>query len=261
MFDRRDYPRACEKFALSRKLDPKVGTMMNLAICYERAGRLASAFAELAEAGSMAGREGRANVVQDAGARARALLARLPRLRLRVDSSVGDVTIDGESLAREGWIAEIPVDPGPHDVGASRAGYRTVVERATATEGEVTEVRLGPLDPLEHEPRATEPVTPRPALKDTSRRTTALAVGATGAGIALVGGAFGLAAIVRRGDAEDACRGGDCHAGETMNRQARTLAWTANVTLATGLIAVAVGIVLYVTSPRSTARAATAFVF
>lgn len=165
-----------------------------------------------------------------------------------------------DSTDYRGKLQQLERDDAAH-VAKLLAYLDSFKEGSGTTEGEVTEVRLGPLDPLEHEPRATEPVTPRPALKDTSRRTTALAVGATGAGIALVGGAFGLAAIVRRGDAEDACRGGDCHAGETMNRQARTLAWTANVTLATGLIAVAVGIVLYVTSPRSTARAATAFVF
>src|SRR5262245_49057221 len=49
-----DYDKACEKFLASERLDPAVGTLMNLAECSKRAGRTATAWAYLREAAALA---------------------------------------------------------------------------------------------------------------------------------------------------------------------------------------------------------------
>src|SRR5437899_11188432 len=49
---------ACPKFADSQKLDPKSSTLLNLANCYEKAGRSATAWATYREAAALAKNEG-----------------------------------------------------------------------------------------------------------------------------------------------------------------------------------------------------------
>src|SRR5262249_32964060 len=48
------YAQACEKFSASQKLDPAVGTLLNLGLCYEKIGRTAAAWATYHEASAAA---------------------------------------------------------------------------------------------------------------------------------------------------------------------------------------------------------------
>src|SRR5262245_29076470 len=77
---KRLYEEACAKFEESQRLAPASGTLLNLADCYERLGRTASAWATFRAAAAEARARGKAARDEEARARAAALEPRLSKL-------------------------------------------------------------------------------------------------------------------------------------------------------------------------------------
>src|SRR5258708_3206139 len=113
--DAGDAAAACPKLARSYRLDPGIGVLLPLALCYERAGRTASAWTRSREAADLARRGGTPQLDELAHRRAVALEPVLSMLTIRVKRIEGlQVSLDGETLARDAWDLPVPVDPGRH---------------------------------------------------------------------------------------------------------------------------------------------------
>ncbi len=120
------FAEACPKFQESYKLDPGLGTLLNLATCHESEGKLASAWAEFSEASSQAKRQGdndRAQLAQD---HVKALEPKLAHVSIGVSPAAVVpglvIKFDSRELAQAAWGLQIPVDAGKHVVEASAPG-------------------------------------------------------------------------------------------------------------------------------------------
>ena len=100
--------------------------MLNVALCHEKEGRTATAWAEFTEALGIAKRDDRAQRVELAEAHIAALEPMLSRLIIEVPptSDLADLEIrrDGGLLRRAAWGTGMPVDPGEHQIEASSLG-------------------------------------------------------------------------------------------------------------------------------------------
>lgn len=134
---------ACPKFEAARNIDPtKIGLLLQLASCYEAAGKVASARAgyEQAEAAAILAKDRRAT---DAHKKSATLAPRVPKLLVTVAAEARElrdlvIELDGHPTTATMWGVLVPVDPGTHVVTASASdkkrwsGSVDVAEGATA---------------------------------------------------------------------------------------------------------------------------------
>src|SRR5262249_37181205 len=111
LFKAGNFAQACAAFERSQKLEAAFGTLYNLAGCYVRIGKLASAWAafrDLAQRDSNAGRR------SDAGLQAEQLERRLPRLAMRITHKPKGlvVKLDGVDVTELVGASTAPVDLG-----------------------------------------------------------------------------------------------------------------------------------------------------
>lgn len=269
-------PEACRKLEESHRLDPLPGTVLNLAVCHEKEGLLASAFAEFRQARALAERDGRADRVALADERLQAIEPRLSRLVVTVAPEVDlpelRITRDGSVVGRAAWGTRMPVDPGEHVIEASAPGKKPW--RATVTvgrEGDVQSAVVGPLvDDVPREPVPSPAIASAPA-RDASAREEPVAestglstrrkIALASAGLGVVGlglgSYFGLRAIQKHGDPERTCTTTPCSSTSvSLNDDAKLSADLATVSFAVGLAALGGAAFLWFgdTPARSTAH-------
>jgi hypothetical protein len=251
------YSEACPKFEASQQLDPGLGTELNLAECYEKVGKSASAWAEYKEAIPMARAAG-SKLRQDlAEERARALESRLSTLTIRAlggeDSVALEIRRDGVRVLPAEFGSAIPVDPGPHTVEASAPGKKKWTSTYQVSDAMKVAVDVPQLDaesapPMGAPPRASTPAPTPPTSQASTQRTAAIVVGAAGVvglGLATV---FGLRAKSNWNDSKAHCTsypyGCDAR-GLDLHSSASSQATVSTVSFIAGGAALAVGAVLW----------------
>lgn len=126
--ERGDYAKACPLLARSQELDPAGGTLLNLALCRERAGQLTAALDDWRQAAARAHADGRADREREALVHVADLEARVPHvsLVLAVDAPGSlQISVDGNVVATPTLSAPtaLRLDPGPHTLRVELAGH------------------------------------------------------------------------------------------------------------------------------------------
>ncbi|WP_437650582.1 hypothetical protein [Sorangium sp. So ce362] len=181
------FAEACPRLEESQRLEPSLGTKLNVAFCHERLGDVATAWVGFQEASTTARTEGDAAREAFARSRIEAIAPRVPWLRVRV--SVGDagadplaILLDGAALDPVAWDKELPVDPGEHVVAAARRGevfWQTTVTLRESERADVAVPAAAPAEPV-HAPAAVSRPEQRPAAPREERSARAAAPGAAG---------------------------------------------------------------------------------
>jgi len=253
------FAEACPKFEGSNKASWAPGTTINLADCYEKIGKLASAWAKFMECEphfrNRTPPDERADIAKQ---RADALYPKLSRVNIEVpaESKVAGLVIkrDGEAVDETQWGTGLPVDPGKHVIEVSAPGKEPWQWEAEVGAGGATVAVKVPV--LKDAAVVAAPDSGMPL-----QRKIAIGVGAAGiVGLAL-GGVFGGLTLGKVGDADKSCtRGADgafaCDAaGVKLRDEAKGMATLSTVGLIAGGVLAAGGVVLWLTAPSASSPA------
>jgi hypothetical protein len=275
-----DYAEACPKLEASLKLQDALGTLLNLGLCYEHQGKLASAwsrFLEVSAKARAAGQNERARIGRE---RAAALAPKLSNLAVDVPQASRadglDVRRDGVVVGPAEWGAAIPADAGEHTIEASAPGRKpwsqTVTVRDGAATARVTVPELSAWEPQPGPtntaaPAAASPASPAEQLVSTDvsadvrpgggggLKVVALAAGGVGLAGLGVGAAFGLLSLSKHNEAEQHC---PTSRGRTCQTQADAALWNdatsfgnvSTIAFVVGGVGLAAGVVFWLAAPK-----------
>ncbi len=138
---------ACPRLAESQRLEPGGGTLLNLALCWEKAGRLGRAAQTFAAAEKQAIADGREDRRSFAVEHLGLLLARAPKAIIVGDIlPKGAVRVDGELVPISQLGEPRPLDPGQHTIQVSAPGYVPWSQKFAVFERETKRVEIPPLE-------------------------------------------------------------------------------------------------------------------
>ncbi len=280
------YAEACPKFEESHRLDPGVGTLFNLANCYENVGKTATAWSLFRDVAAQLRTTGEADREATARQRAARLEPLLSRLTVEVpqDARIEGLVVrrDGTELGSASWGTAIPLDPGPYLVEASAPGYKEWKQSVEVAKGGATARVLVPVleseavevvpaaapvresvpvqepAPPQEATRAPEPPTVDTGQSDGSgQRLAGLVVGGVGVVGLGVGTVLGLGAKSTFDESSDHCVDNRCSdEGLSLRDDAVKQGNVATVVFGLGAAAVVGGAVLYFTAPSAQGESA-----
>jgi hypothetical protein len=256
-----DYANACEQFRASDKLDPAVGTELNLAECEEKRGRLASAW-ELYRtvADKLSESDERLGLARS---RIQALAPRVPRVALSLAANAPkNCTIRAGSLeiGAAALGVGLPLDPGAHEFVVSAPGFESRAFQIQLAEGEARALEVEPGNAVSNLKPATRPAsssTTNPPATTTgnhsSKRTLGFALGGVGIVSLGVGAVSGALMLNKKHTVADECHADkSCSsAGLSAAQSGRTLEMISNVAWIAGAATLAAGAYFVLTGSSS----------
>lgn len=211
LMDAGRFEQACLKFEASQRLDAGVGTMLNLAECYEQTGRTASAWAGFREVVSAARAAGSLEREEVARQRAQALEPKLSRLTIRLSPGASseraiEVRRDGALVDPAEFGSPIPVNPGKHTVQARAPGRQEWSQGVElGRDGAAATVTVPPLVASAVSESRSGNRTHSTERSGGSQRTAALIVAGVGVVGVATGTFFGLKASSTWREAKEKC--------------------------------------------------------
>lgn len=248
---------ACLRFAESQKLDPSTGTLLNLALCHEKLGLTASAWAEFREALTQAERERHEQRIAFAKKHIAELEPRLSRVQINLPANAPsplEVHIDGVVIAAAALGSALPLDPGTHRLEVSAPGKVTWSRKLELAEAATVEIYVPALEDLPPPPPSPPPPVPAPVVVvpqpvvapvNTSYVSPLVWIGVALGGTGVIVGAItGGLALSQGQDVLDRCQDATCPLDvEADHTEAVTLANVANVSFAVGAAGIVLGVV------------------
>jgi hypothetical protein len=263
---------ACPKLKQSYDLDAGGGTLLELAECYEKQGKFASAWSSFKAAQVQAQRDGRPRRVDYAKKHVAAVEPKLSKITIEVPSDANrpglSVLLDGAELGSAAWNVGVPIDPGSHELTAS-APNKTTYDRqfeiaassasTTLTIPKLEDAPAAPSSPsarmIDHD--VVKKAVPSEAAPSGSSRTMGyVLVGAGVIGIG-IGSYFGLHAFSEWSTRKNGCANGCTPEAKSAGDKASSAALVSYIGFGVGLIAAGVGAYLLLSSkPASEATSA-----
>jgi hypothetical protein len=250
LVDAGDFERACPKFAEAQKLLPTPGTALSLGDCYERGGKLASAWGAFKQAEFFARGTGANDHQAEAQRRAAALAPKLARLALVVPPAAKvagfEVRRDGDAVGEAQWGSPVPIDTGWHKIEATAPGRRAwSTQVRIEADGASASVNVPMLEVTSRDTPAGTPFW-------SGRRIFGVVIGGAGlVGLGVAGG-FAARAAAKNAESKQNCSPADPNfcddVGVSLRKDAKTAAAVSTAATIVGATVLAGGIVLFATA-------------
>lgn len=267
LMDAHDYASACAKLEEVTNLVPEgLGARLTLADCYERDGKVASAWTQYAMVAPRAARAGQAARQEKAVAKMAELAPRVAKLTIVIAPAVAaarglSVSRDGVEVGKAQWGIAVPVDAGDHVVETRAPGKLAMKRVLRVDDGTMQSVSVDALvdAPLEQRGPNAASGADRAAARsrETPLRPWQAPVGFTLGGVGLVsaslGFVFGGLAVGKSSAASLECdRNLACSdRGLELRKEGRAFANASTGLLVVGGALTVTGLVLVVTAPRA----------
>ncbi len=241
---------ACERFRASDRLDPAVGTRLNLADCEERRGKLATAWSLFRNAAlELPQSDDRLPIARR---RAEELAGRVPRLKLVLAPGAPRDTsaaIDGAEFGSGSFGVPLPMDPGHYVIAVRAPGRETRHQGIDLVEGGTSVVTMQP------GPSLTDALPPAAEEAPESSGHSAWIYVLAGVGVAGVatGTTAGVMTLEKKHVADDNCdddRKVCNQRGKDANDSGRLLGNISTIGFAVGALGLGGAVYLWVSEPN-----------